>query len=368
MRRLCAPANGPAATPPRGSSQLTRTRQKELQLFATAAELGFCCIETSKLVKEFVRAIVRRMQPRTARNVYQSVTFTLMAFPLAVAEKLFPESLITRSSHSIKTWTMSSLSAVVEVLAPVMADQDAMVGGVTKALMTASQQWSRVIATVISAEATWMSPSNGGADRLYMNFMYVLADEAGEVHPPKDGNRRELALSESTMTQIREHILSDVALLAQKGVPLSAGWYVQLGLPAKAMEVRALEANIAALQAPSTSSFAREAWGGSLAGTSTHRRARKRQADVFEVDAIVEAETIAHTRGVWVKWVGYSPDWEAWRVEGRGKPGEPLVTWEPERNLRRNEVYLQWVERRAEEAATTTAGGAAGSDAERRPA
>lgn len=35
-------------------------------------------------------------------------------------------------------------------------------------------------------------------------------------------------------------------------------------------------------------------------------------------------------------------EWEAWRVDGRGAIGEPLVTWEPEWNVLQTEAYQRW--------------------------
>lgn len=344
LRLLSAPAGPPMLSPPRTDMDQPRQSKQELQLLETAAELGYCCLRIEKVVRELGLAMVRRMKPRTSTNVYQSATFSLIAFPLAIAEKLFPSSLSTSTRPTCKTWSMSTMSAVAQVLAPVFADLDAMVGGVSKALLTPSQRWSRVMATVISAEFTWVLPARGRVERLYVNFMYVLADEMGEVHPPKDARRRELAFSSSTMEQIRQRILTDAAIMAERGVPLSAGWFTQMGLTLKAMEVRALQANVAAMQIPQQlSPSSRAVSGGFGEGLiGRQRRKRKSQVDVFEVETIVEAETRMRTRGMWVMWAGYSPDWEAWRVEGRGDVGDPLVTWEPEYNLKHTVAYQVW--------------------------
>lgn len=72
---------------------------------------------------------------------------------------------------------------------------------------------------------------------------------------------------------------------------------------------------------------------------------QRAQPDVFEIESIVEAETRSRRRGYWVIWAGYMPDWEAWRVEGRGSVGDPLVTWEPEWNVRNTEAFQEWLQR-----------------------
>lgn len=342
LRRLSGSSRTDVASPASSDSPRPKQSKEELKLLATAAELGFCCIPMHKVMKSLVHAIARRLKQRTTTNVYQCVTFNLAPFPRSVAESIFPDALLTRSSLRCKTWTMNSMASVVQVFAPLLADQTLFVGGVSKALMTASQQWSRVIATMISAEVSWVEPANG-VDHLHMNFMYVISDETGEVHPPKDAARREIALSSSVMEAIRQRVLIDAAILAEKGVPLSAGWFCQLGQYVKAMEVRALQANLAASSRAALSSFAHAASGGSSAELNRLRRCNRR-ADMFEVQSIVEAETRGRTRGMWVQWAGYSPDWEAWRVEGRGLVGQSLVTWEPEYNLRNTEAYIEWMQ------------------------
>lgn len=43
-----------------------------------------------------------------------------------------------------------------------------------------------------------------------------------------------------------------------------------------------------------------------------------------------------------MKWAGYHPSWERWRVTGLGAPGEPLQTWEPLKNIRDSVALEQW--------------------------
>ncbi|KAL3932350.1 MAG: hypothetical protein SGPRY_000741, partial [Prymnesium sp.] len=60
-------------------------------------------------------------------------------------------------------------------------------------------------------------------------------------------------------------------------------------------------------------------------------RSRSAQSDMHEIDAILakEEETKTHWQRYLVRWAGYQPEWEAWRIPGRGSPGDPLETWEP---------------------------------------
>lgn len=248
----------------------------------------------------------------------------------------------------MKIWTFSSMQEVIGCLAPIMAQNDSLMsGGVSKGLQTKSRTWVRVLETVISAEFSWVA-SSAGTDRSFVNFMYILLDETGELHFPKDDNRRESSFSVSRVQSFREQILRDVQILSKQKAPMSAGWYTQLGQPVKAMEVRAIQANLALMQraeSASTSSSAPEASGNSYPhGKHARRKTTRRHADQFEVEAVVEEELRGGVRGMWIRWAGYAPEWEAWRAEGRGAVGGLLVTWEPERNLKNIEAYVRWKE------------------------
>ena len=79
-----------------------------------------------------------------------------------------------------------------------------------------------------------------GVPRLYANYLYALLDEAGELHPPKDAERRELLLPAATENALRVQVLKDVRSMGKKNYPLSAGFWRQLGEEKKAAEVEAM--------------------------------------------------------------------------------------------------------------------------------
>lgn len=43
-----------------------------------------------------------------------------------------------------------------------------------------------------------------------------------------------------------------------------------------------------------------------------------------------------------VRWRGYHPSWEAWRLPGRGAPGDPVESWEPASNLIGTRALAEW--------------------------
>ena len=155
-----------------------------------------------------------------------------------------------------------------------------------------------------------------GVERLYVNLMYVLSDEDGELHPPKDPMRNEIALSPTEVSEIRAQVATDAARMGEMGLELSPGWWRQLGNEEAAMMAEALLVNVAGHLLPDEGK-------------------RRQAADSYEIHSIVEE------RGRWalVRWAGYHPSWEAWRISGAA--GSPVETWEEVRKLKRTTAWLE---------------------------
>ena len=151
----------------------------------------------------------------------------------------------------------------------------------------------------------------------YLNFNYALVDENGELHPPKDSNRNEILLTPHEVSEIRTQVVSDVLALGEKDLPLSAGWWRQLGDETKALMAEAMVQNVATAPAPAPGK-------------------RKRRKDHYEIEAIVEEQ-----RGWFlVRWAGYHPSWEAWRTSG--EVGSAVETWEQRWRLKNTEALRAW--------------------------
>ena len=58
-------------------------------------------------------------------------------------------------------------------------------------------------------------------ERLYVNLMYVLVDEAFEITPPKDGERREMAIAPPMLESMTAKIAHDLSHMESWGMPLS---------------------------------------------------------------------------------------------------------------------------------------------------
>ena len=81
--------------------------------------------------------------------------------------------------------------------------------------------------------------------------------------------------------------------------------------------------------------------------TPAPRRVRWTPAARFEVDAILEMREEAAGKMLKVRWEGYHPSLEVFRQEGKGKRGDPVLTWEPEAEMLHTDAYKEWLERSA---------------------
>eukprot|EP00965_Chrysotila_dentata_P199727 6179551-Pleurochrysis_carterae.AAC.1 len=74
-------------------------------------------------------------------------------------------------------------------------------------------------------EVSWLQIEKG-QERLYVNMLYALCDEAGEH-----------ALTQALVSDLRRQVLSYAKLIGEHNLPLSAAWWGQLGNEAKAVKV-----------------------------------------------------------------------------------------------------------------------------------
>lgn len=78
--------------------------------------------------------------------------------------------------------------------------------------------------------------------------------------------------------------------------------------------------------------------------TPPPQRNSRAGAQTFEIDRIIAEEPPAktHWRRYLVRWLGYEPAWESWRIPGHGSPGDPIETWEPHSVVKDTEALIVW--------------------------
>ncbi|KAL1525795.1 hypothetical protein AB1Y20_020635 [Prymnesium parvum] len=305
---------------------IVKKQSPEIREFLAKADaLGYSCTPITKLVKSLGTSIALRMTSRRGVNVYQTATYFIDNFPLSAIQKILawaPHTMVSRGA-----WTASTYSCMRQMVGDIIDEVRYDCAGLTRALRTPSEAVIRVVATLLPGmEITW---SGQEVDRIHVNFMFALADETGEIHPPKDAKRREVALGPGLEQELREQVLLDLAQMSERGYPLSPGFLRQLGEEGKAQYVEAMLHN-AEVQRQSLVSLPAPLLG--------KKRRLPQRKDTFEVDEIVGEEK--KTRHYLVRWKGYHPSWEVWRAAG--EVGGPVETWEPERNVWRTEAFAAW--------------------------
>ena len=188
-----------------------------VELRASAAALGQVCFSLHKMRKQLGTAIARRMMQRKGGFIYQSVAFSIDNFPLQAAEEIFPSRLVIHTDNSCTTWSAGSQTEVLEMVGSLLCESQYACVDAARALKTESQRVVRVISQILpGAEISWVSDSD--MERLYVNFHYVLAEENGEVYPPKDKNRREMLIESENMTALRQALMSAIMKSTRRAI------------------------------------------------------------------------------------------------------------------------------------------------------
>ena len=291
----------------------------------TLLSVGIVSAHRFKQERTIVRELVKHMAARKGENVYQVASFST---PILSGEGM--ESRLgkpTSKTNSGAEWQMHSFKDLSTTLVPLLKTcLELPICGVSKPLKTKSEKYVRVIATLLPPMEIIVSTDVMAMDMLFVNLMYALIDEDGEIHPPKDTDRREMKLSSSLVSELRQQAAADLKEMESFGWPLSPAFLRQIGMEEKAQEVEQAGAEAEAAQQQQVQQ-------------RVVRQAGKRK---YEVAEILEERPCSGKAKVWykVRWQGYHPSWEAWRIEGQ--PGDPVITWEPEKNVIDSEAMWAW--------------------------
>ena len=262
--------------------------------------------------------------------MYQSMAFQIPNVDLSTAQKIFPEDcLVANTPGNVSTWKLETFEGLARGFSPVMCMSHYVCAGLTRGLKEPSERVIRVVATLLpGAEVTHVILPRG-VDRLYFNAEYVLADEMGELHPPKNSQRQEKELQDEW--GLRQRLYSDLVALFNKGAVLAPGFLRQIGKHAQADELEARLLNQAAAV---------------QAGESAKEALELR--DFFDVATIREEKWIGREIHYLVVWAGYHPTWEQWRWLGQGNVGDPVESWEPWDHVAGTEALVVWEPRPAQ--------------------
>lgn len=303
--------------------------EKEVQkMIETARRLGYVCLKVKNVKAELGTAIGSRIMKRVGQNIHQMVTLSLPYFPLDLLKELIPlESMVKEGNET--AWTLSTIDSLDKVMGPILSESRYCFTGSTKAFQTKSQPAIRLLGKLIPDMEFAHVCSAGGQEKLFVNGMYILVTEHGEIHWPKDEAGRELLFSAEVEAELRRAVLKDVRAMGQAGRKLAAGFWRQLGEEAKATAVEEEMRRWREARAPKQ---------------GRQKRSRPRKAtssrEEFEIERIVGEKQVGKMLFYLVRWIGYDAAWEIYRSSGQ--VGEPIETWEPLSLVRDTLALQEW--------------------------
>uniref|UniRef100_A0A7S0L963 Chromo domain-containing protein n=1 Tax=Coccolithus braarudii TaxID=221442 RepID=A0A7S0L963_9EUKA len=287
--------------------------------------LGYQVTPTARVEQHLALAISRRLIPRKGEKLYQVASFTLESFPLGVLYALIPERFETMAAESNVAWSIPTVQPMRNILGPLMSALPNFSAGISRGQQAPSESVIRVLATMMPPlELNWWMPPRG-TGRVMINFAYVLVQGIGDLHPPKDPHRREMALSTELVATLRVAALHDAMTMKELGYSLSPAWLRQLGDESRA---RQTEAQLIALRTNQPTS-----------------RKRKLHQATYPIDSIQAERSSGRGMQNLVRWEGYHPYWEAWLApDFVGEVGDPVETWEPAATLQNTLALQAWEE------------------------
>eukprot|EP00966_Prymnesium_polylepis_P311693 7202281-Prymnesium_polylepis.1 len=245
-------------------------------------------------------------------NVYQSVAFSLTSFPRRLAEELCAGGPVTTDTQTCITWRWEDghWHHMHSILSNLMAMQGEACAGQSKGLKTESEFVCRVIATIITPlEISWVSMARG-VDQLYINILYALESWT---------TQRGAAPPQGRQTD-RDRADAHAADADQAAGPLGRRGDGRPGPP----DGSRLPAPDGAYAAGNGRAGDAHTAGGTSVPPPTQKGKRHSMKPLYDVAEIVDEKGTGANHSYLVRWAGYHPSWEAWRLaDWQGQPGDP---------------------------------------------
>ena len=198
------------------------------QVSAFLAERAYVAQQVEDFRVEMLHQLQARLVQPRSQDLWQAPSFCMTNAPRAAAERLMKDmdrSLDTASRSKWACRAPENMWKCCRGLAKVHKE----CLGQSKALGKGKRHpWHRSIATVISFEATHVV-RKGGRQLLYINALYILMLESGEMVKPRTAEKTPIFMTEEEQARAEHAILRDLKLMAMKGLDLSAKLLDKLG-------------------------------------------------------------------------------------------------------------------------------------------
>ena len=178
--------------------------------------------------KEMLHQLQARLvQPRT-QDLWQAPYFCMSNVPRAAAVAMMKEMQCSLDTASKRKWKCCAPELMHQCCRG-LGRVHAQCMGQSKALGKGKRHpWHRAVATVIQFEATHCV-RKGGRQLFYVNALYVLMLESGEIVKPRTAEKTPIFMTDEEEGRARKVIMRDLKLMALKGFSLSGKLLQMLG-------------------------------------------------------------------------------------------------------------------------------------------
>jgi hypothetical protein len=221
---------GPPLSTPPPVIQHRAASIKDLKLYALSQGLGLEAAEDTKL--EVQLGFQARLCPPGQKGTYLAPAFRLANVNAGSAKRIFNACDRDVSTKHTITWYAGTPEMTWTLTGQLQDVKPKICWGSSKALKVPSEYFFRKVARYIQVKVSHVTRKarTGGSRRLlYVNALYVVMDDKGELHLPKDKYKVQLAFSEEELQRVRVCVLEDVEGMAEAGFNLSAAWLERLG-------------------------------------------------------------------------------------------------------------------------------------------
>ena len=318
----------------RGWSRTSILKQQASGVFPShllnyAKQLGVTLVWDKDMEMSIARALLCKMTNRVGWSIFQTVAVQCNNVPHNLWDRLLPARCITTDSQSSTTWNLNRLEDLTESLGRLpLAESGYNCKGLSRALRTESETCCRVIATMMPMFEVSATRSNHQV-KSFINGQFVLTDHLLCTHWPKDEDRREIIVHPLLRLAMEKKIREDLNSMADEpGVfHLSDHFYMSLDRDKPPPPPSPAPKPSKGISTPKVPKPLKTCLASKMHPLGGY---------------IVREEVTAGRAGKWylVRWRGYNPLWEPWRIHG--EVGSPVETWEPRCNLSRSDELENW--------------------------
>ena len=191
----------------------------EVQFARYAKSKGWVVQPVERWRGEVRLSVATRLQNRTAANCLQAPGYFIRGFPKAAAQMIWgfysPPS-VTFAGR-VLTWTVTQPEMVARMVLDLEGCPRSFLGWGGSRLHSSGRTIAMVIPNLEISHVT----TKLGREVLYLNFSYVLFQDSGEMHFPKDEDKKQIGISEADEARLRALALSTLRGMEALGYPIS---------------------------------------------------------------------------------------------------------------------------------------------------